>query len=159
MAPPTATQLEFSNDKEQCMIFKDTNIAIKNRKRIVLKKSHLRNLGFSFSFTRHISWSEKLRSVKSCNNQKLFLKCMTFDTKIFRNLTTPSPNLKKIIDISTTLVYYYLSKLSNLPELITHLPLSNIVRIIPSRKNPRGELPHGKFPLFKLHRRKFFFGF
>ena len=84
---------------------------------------------------------------------------MTFDSKIFRNLTTPSPNLKKIIDISTTLVYYYLSKLSNLPELITHLPLFNVVRIIPSRKNPRGELPHGKFPLFKLHRRKFSSGF
>ena len=69
------------------------------------------------------------------------MKCITFDTKVFRNLTTPSPNLKKIVDISTTQVYYYLCKLSNFPELITHLPLYNVVRIISSRKNPCGELP------------------
>ena len=59
----------------------------------------------------------------------------------------PLPKLKEFgwyIDHSTLLLFLqtvYFTKLSNLPEIITHLHLYKDVRIIPQGKLPRGEPP------------------
>ena len=62
IAPPTATQLTFSNQNNTWF-----STVIKNRKEL-FKKPSLHNLHFSFPFRRHVSWSENQRSVNSLIN-------------------------------------------------------------------------------------------
>ena len=77
----------------------------------------------------------------------------------------PLPKLKEFgwySDHSNLLLFLqtvYFTKLSNLPEIITHLHLYKDVRIIPQGKLPRGELPLRKILFCKLRRIKFSFGF
>ena len=111
---------------EKCMIFKNANIPIKIEKN--LSRNHTCII---WNFPSHLDdtfvfWSEKLPPVKSCN------VCFGIQ-RLTRKLTTPTPNLKKLADISTNPVYYYLTRLRILPN--PTLQNISIINIIPIYNN------------------------